>query len=145
MGRYWVSRDNVTPTGGSDVLTLISAANRRIRVIEVSVAGRGSSSAAQQLQIGRASAGTTPGGAIVPTAGHADQAASTFTTATTWSVQPALSTNYEVIGWNALGGANRWLAPAGSMEARNGEVISIRAPSGPTYQGVSLSVLVEED
>jgi hypothetical protein len=147
MGRYIIARDNVTPVGGNDVLTCISGANRRIRVAEISVAGRGSSSAAQQLQVGRSTAGTTPGGAITPgKADHIDQPAANFTTATTWSAQPTLETNYEVVGWNALGGANRWIPPKGAMlEARNGENISIRAPSGPTYQGTSISVVIEED
>jgi hypothetical protein len=145
--RYTVARDNVTATGGNDVLTCISGANRRIRVVEVSVAGRGTSSAAQQFQVGRSTAGTTPGGAITPSkADHTDQPAANFTTATTWAAQPTLETNYEVVGWNALGGANRWIPPKGSiMEARNGENISVRAPSGPTYQAASISVVIEED
>jgi hypothetical protein len=51
-----------------------------------------------------------------------------------------------VIGWNALGGANRYIPPKGYIfEARNGENISVRAPSGPTYQAMSISVLIEED
>jgi len=147
MGRYIIARDNVTPVGGNDVLTCISGANRRIRVAEISVAGRGSSSAAQQLQVGRSTGGTTPGSAITPgKADHVDQPAANFTTATTWAAQPTLETNYEVVGWNALGGANRWIPPKGSMlEARNGENISIRAPSGPTYQATSISVVIEED
>lgn len=148
--RYTVARDNVTPTGGQDILTLISAANRRIRLVSLSVAGRGSSSAAQQLQIAMNATGTTPGGAITPSkAEHSEQPAATFTTATTWAAQPTLATNYEVVGWNALGGINRWVTPPGKpqgmFEARNGDVISIRAPTGPTYQAMSISVVVEED
>lgn len=147
MGRYVVSRDNVTPTGGQDVLTLISPANRRLRVAEISVVGRGSTSAAQQLIASRSTAGTTPGGAITPSkADYTDQPAATFTTATTWAAQPTPETNGEIIGWNALGGPNRWIPPKGTMlEARNGECVSIRAPSGPTYQAMSISVVVEED
>lgn len=147
MGRYLVSRDNITPTGGNDVLTCISGANRRIRILEVSVAGRGTTSAAQQINVGRSTGGTTPGGAITPSkADYTDQPAANFTTATTWSAQPTLETNFEVVGWNALGGANRWQPPGGKLiEARNGENISIRAPSGPTYQATSISVLIEED
>ena len=145
--RYIIARDNVTPTGAQDVLTCISGSSRRIRVVEVSVAGRGSSSAAQQLQVGRSTAGTTPGAAITPgKADYSDQPAANFTTATTWVAQPTLETNYEVVGWNALGGANRWIPPKGTLlEARNGENISIRAPSGPTYQATSFSVIIEED
>lgn len=145
--RYKVSRDNITPTGGNDVLTCISGSGRRIRLCEVSISGRGSSSAAQQVQVGRSTGGTTPGGGITPSkADHTDQPAANFTTATTWSGQPSLETNYEVVGWNALGGANRYIPPKGYIfEARNGENISVRAPSGPTYQAMSISVLIEED
>jgi hypothetical protein len=116
-------------------------------VAEISVSGRGTTSAAQQLQVGRSTGGTTAGGAITPSkADHTDQPAANFTTATTWSAQPTLETNYEVVGWNALGGANRWIPPKGYiMEARNGENISVRAPSGPTYQAMSFSVVIEED
>ena len=147
--RYLVARDNVTLTGGQDALTIISGTGRRIRLVSISVAGRGTSSAAQQFQIGRSAAGTTPGGPIVPSKdGHSDQVASNFTTATTWSVQPVLETNYEVVGWNALGSGHRaaWGGPQQpKIEARNGECISIRAPTGPTYQPASFSVVVEED
>jgi hypothetical protein len=148
--RYTVSRDNVTPTGGQDVLTLISAASRRIRLVSAKVSGRGSTSAAQQLQIAMNATGTTPGGAITPSkAEHTEQPSATFTTATTWAAQPTLATNYEVLGWNALGGQGAWTTPPGRtqgmFEARNGDVISIRAPSGPTYQAMSISAVVEED
>lgn len=148
--RYIVARDAHTPTAANDSLTLISAANRRIRVISIDVVGRGATSAAQQFQITTNPAGTTPGGAIVPTKfEHSEQPAAVFTTATTWAAQPAMATNYTAFGWNALGGANRWTTPngqpKGAFEARNGEVISIRAPAGITYQACSFSVVVEED
>ena len=91
--------------------------------------------------------GTTPGGAVTPTKyDHAEQPAAAFTTSTTWSVQPVIDTNAETMGWNALGGANRAIPPKGAAwEARNGEVISIRATTGVTFQALSLSVVVEED
>ena len=148
--RYVVSRENITPTATQDILTLISAASRRIRLISVNIRGAGTSSAQQGLQIAMNPTGTTPGGAIVPSkAEHTDQPAATFTTSTTWAVQPALATNFDVLGWNALGGVNRWTTPPGrpngSFEARNGDVISIRAPSGPTYQASSISCVGEED
>lgn len=148
--RYTVSRNNVTPTAGQDILTIISAASRRVRIVSLNVVGAGTSSATQALNISMNPAGTTPGGAIVPSkAEHSEQPAATSTTATSWSVQPTQATNYEVVGWNALGGANRWVTapgrPQGSFEARNGDVISIRAPSGPTYQAINISVVIEED
>lgn len=145
--RYLIKQQNVTPTAGNDILTILSVANRRGRIVEVSVAGRGSSSAAQQIEVGRSTSGTTGGGAVTPDKfDHVDQPSPAFTYYTTWSVQPTLSTNSEVIGWNALGGANRWIPPKGSgIEIRNADQISIRASSGVSFQAMSLSVVFEED
>jgi hypothetical protein len=148
--RYTISRDNITPVGGQDILTIITAASRRARLVEINITGQGASSAAQRLIASRSTGGTTPGGAIVPSkAEHSEQPAAVFTTATTWAAQPTPETNGIALGWNALGGANRWVAtpgrPQGTTEARNGENISIRAPSGPTYQACSISVVIEED
>lgn len=145
--RYVVKRENQTPVSGQDFLTLISASNRRLRVISATVGGQGSSSAAQGLVMSRSAAGTTPGGAIAPDKfEHTDQPAATFTTATTWSVQPVPVTNGEVLPFNAMGGGFRWTQQSGkTMEARNGECISFRPPAGVTSQSCSLSVVVEED
>lgn len=148
--RYTILRDAVTPVGGQDLLTIISAANRRVRLIDVQIGGGGSSSAAQRVLCGRSTAGTTPGGAITPNkAEHTEQPAAVSTTSTTWAVQPTLETNAIPLTFNALGGPNKWQTqpgrPNGIIEARNGENISIRAPSGPTYQQVSMSVTIEED
>lgn len=144
--RYIVELSNVTPTAGNDALTIISAANRRCRIVQVTVAGRGTTSAAQGLELSRGTAGTTPGGAITPSkAEHTDQPSASFTTATTWAAQPTPDTNKISLGHNALGGAIVYNAPKGLLEARNGEVLCIRAPSGYTFQAMNASVVVEED
>ncbi len=145
--RYIVKQQAVTPTAGNDILTVITAASRRARIVEVAVAGRGTSSAMQQIEVGRSTSGTTSGGNQTPGKfDHTDQPAAVHTYATTWSVQPTLDAHSEVIGWNALGGANRWIPPKGSgFEARNAEQLSIRASSGVTFQPMSISVVVEED
>lgn len=148
--RIIVSRDAVTPTGGNDVLTYVSASGRRARLVAVDVTGQGASSAAQRLQLGRSTGGTTGGGAITPNkAEHTDQPAAVGTVNTTWAAQPTLDTNAHAIGFNALGGVNKWTTqpgkPGGMIEARNAENISIRAPSGPTYQAISISATFEED
>jgi hypothetical protein len=128
-------------------MTIIAATNRRVRIVEISVAGRGITSAAQQLFVANGSGGTTGGGAISAVAfDHAEQPTAASTVNTTWSSQPTLSASGEVIGWNALGGANRWIPPGGgALQARNGAYISVRAPSGPTYQSMSINVVIEED
>lgn len=147
--RYWVKRENFTPTASQDSLTLISAASRRLRVLAIYTNGSGASSAPQGMTAARAAAGTTPGGGITPSkAEHTDQPSATFTTATTWSGQPAPETNGVTLSFNALGGKDQWTATQltrGVLEARNGEVISIRPTAGPTPQAQTLSVLVEED
>lgn len=146
--RYVIKRENFTPTAGQDALTVISASGRRVRVVQATISGLGSTSAAQALGLGRSTSGTTPGGAITPDKfDHTDQPAMTSTTATTWAVQPTMATNYTELGWNAIGGAIVWNAPKGSgYEARNGENISMRAlSSGVTYQACSVTLVVEED
>ncbi len=128
MGQlYWVTRTG-TPVAGQDFITLISATGRRIKLRRLTVGG-GGTNAAQQLLISRATAGTTPGGAITPTPATDLTPASVFTTATTWSAQPTPVTNQEPANWNAAGGANINNAIAGSHEARNGDCLSIRCPS----------------
>src|SRR5262249_18355758 len=124
----------------------------RIRLLEVSVAGRSTSSAAQQVEFGRSTGGTTGGGAQTPGKwDNQDIPAAASTVNTTWSAQPSLDTHTEVLGWNALGGANRWTAmgvgKGGSttgIEVRGGDNISIRASAGVTFQAMSISVLYEE-
>lgn len=146
MGRYIIKREGHTATTGNDSLTIISAANRRCRVVEFTAVGQGSSSAPQAFTLSRAPAGTTPGGAIVPSkSDHSDQPAAAFTTATTWAVQPVPETNGYVTGFNALGIPFSRAWQDGILEARNGECISIRAPAGQTPQACNFSVTVEED
>lgn len=146
--RYTVVQSNITPTAGSDIITIVSPANRRARVVEVSVAGRGTTSAAQQVELARSTIGTSGGGALTPSKfEHSDQPAAASVVNTTWSVQPTIETHRIVMGFNALGGAFRWTAPQGknAIEARNGENISLRASSGVTFQAISVSVVFEED
>jgi len=150
MGQRYTVHRVVTPTADQDIFTLTSAANRRIRLIELSVTGGGTTSAAQRVHIQNATAGTTPGGGITPgKAEHVDQPAAGFTAPTTWVAQPTLAGQPIPVGWNALGGINRWVTPPGRpqgmFEARNGEHSSIRAPSGPTYQSAAFTAVVEED
>src|SRR3990170_93630 len=147
--RYVILRDNFTPVAGQDALTIISAAARRVRLVDLNVGGAGTSSAAQRLLVGRSTGGTTPGGAITPSkAEQTEQPAAISTTATTWAAQPTLETNAHVLTFNAMGGPNRLPGqqgrPQGLSEARNGENISIRAPAGPTYQACSISATIEE-
>jgi hypothetical protein len=146
--RYVVKQKGVTPGSGTDIFTIVSVATRRVRLVEVAVAGNGTTSAYQMIEVGRSSAGSSS--SVQVTAGkfdHTEEPASGAASyPTVWGTQPTLDTNSEVIGWNALGGANRWIPPKGSgLEARNGEMVSLRASVGVTFQPMSVSAIVEED
>jgi hypothetical protein len=143
--RYVVEQRNVTPTAGNDVLTIVSPSSRRIRLVQVSIAGRGSTSAAQGLEAARSTGGTTGGGAVTPNKFDSiDSPAASSTVNTTWAAQPTLETNAIPLGFNALGGAIVYNVPPGALEARNGENISIRAPASYTFQALSVSAVFEE-
>ncbi len=144
--RYIVERANITPTAGNDVLTIIAPSNRRVSLVQVAVAGRGSTSAAPGLEVARSTGGTTGSGSVTPNKyDHTDQPAAASTVNTGWTGQPTLETHATPLGWNALGGAMVYNVPKGAVQARNGENISIRAPSGYTFQACSVSAVFEED
>jgi hypothetical protein len=150
--RYVLKQNNITPTAGNDIMTIVTAASRRARLVEVTVSGRGTSSAAQQIEFGRSTGGTTGGGALTPNKyDHQDQPVAVSTVNTTWTGQPTFDTHTEIAGWNALGGAFRWTPPvkggsgAAGIEVRNADNISIRASAGVTFQPMSVSVVYEED
>lgn len=157
MAMYSVARDNVAMVAANDFLTLITAANRPIQVVEISVAGMGTASAANSLGVYRGTAGTTPGGAIVAvpngkvgavTTGSAPVAGTT--TATTWAAQPTVTAaaGYGLLlalGVNANGGIYRWVARPGEEIICVGttDVISFRPITGTS--NISLHVVFMED
>lgn len=146
MPQFVVKWENFTPSA-TNVPTIVSAASRRLRVLAVEVGGAGATAAAQALVMSRSATGTTPGGAVTPTAVHADASAVQFTAPLTWAAAPAGGNSGVVLPYHSLGGGFRW-TPAGKilpMEARNGEVICFKPPAGVTPQATNLSVLVEED
>lgn len=147
MGNRYIADISLTPTAGNDVMVLIPASGRRARLVQVVVTGDGTTSAAQKLLIARSSGGTTPGGAITPDkADHLQQPSAASAVDTTWSAQPTLVSSGVTLGWNALGGAIVYNVPKGMFEAvSNTDYISLRAPSGPTFQACSVSMVFEED
>lgn len=147
---YAIMQKNVTPTAGDDILTVVPASNRRVRWRYVNVSGNGSSSAAQSVQVGRSTSGTTGGGSVTPDKyTDSEQPSASASVYTTWSSQPTLGTNTQVLGFNALGGNQSWTPiQPGGFEARaaNSENLSIRAlSSGVTYQAMNVFAIYEED
>lgn len=143
MPFYAVSASNVAMTAGNDLVTLISASNKRFKLHEVSISGMGTVSAANEVQIARSTVGTTPGGAQTPTPLIADSPAAATVADTTWSVQPTLGTVIARLGVNANGGIYRWVAkPGEEPEWRNADQLSIRCAVGSS--NVSWHAIFEE-
>jgi hypothetical protein len=157
MAMYAVARDNTAMVAATDFLTLITVANRPIQVIEISVCGMGTASAANSLGVYRSSGGVTPSAAIVAvpigkvgavTTGSAPVAGTT--TATAWATQPTVtaSAGYGLIltlGVNANGGIYRWVARPGEEIICVGttDTISFRPVTGTS--NISLHVVFMED
>ena len=144
MALYWVSARTITPNTANDLLTLVSAANRRVKLKAISIFSHGTTASANQVVVSRSTGGTTGGGALVPQAVHADNPAASTVANTTWGAQPTLATGSALtldVGGNS--GLNRLQSITGTeIEARNGENISIR----PLNVGVNFTVncLIEE-
>ena len=148
--RYIVQLELAAPTKNEAVLEIIPAASRRARVCEVTVGGRGTSSAYQRASVVRATTAGTGSSTTTPVKfDHVEQPAAASTVNTAWSGQPTEEAHGEEMTWNALGGSNRWLAPKGSALEATGTgdsiVIFIPNDSGLTTQAMSLSVVFEED
>lgn len=103
----------ITPdTGTVTYMSMIPAATRSIRIQEFSHSGLGTASAANELRMAPAPAGTTPGGPVTPApANPYATVAAGFTTATTYATAPSTNAQAGVsYGCNSNGGTYRWLA-----------------------------------
>jgi len=143
--RYWISRENFTPTGGTDVLTIVSPSTGRVSLLDITARGAGTTSAQQGLQIARSTGGSSTSTFITPAkADYSGQSTAGFLVNSTMLTQPTLNSGWLTVGFNALGGSFTKAFPSGMFEAMNRENISIFATTNPTWQAMSLSVLVED-
>lgn len=143
MALYSVSRSNVALSTTNDLCTLTAASNRRVRIVEISIGGMGTASAANELQVARATGGTTPGGNLTAEPLEIDSAAAGFTVPTTWAAQPTVGNVLLRLPVNANGGIYRWVArPGEEVVARNAGMISFRSAVGTS--NVSFHLIVEE-
>jgi hypothetical protein len=153
VATYGVAKDSLTLSTAADSLTLIPAANRPIQLIEVSVAGMGTASAANSLGVYRSSGGVTPSAAITPVpmgkVGSGSNPVAGCSTATAWATQPTItaSAGYGLLldlGVNSNGGIYRWVArPGEEIICGNTDTISFRAVTGSGV--VSLHIVFVED
>lgn len=146
-GMFSFVRDSVTPTAGSDLLTVIPATSRQFELIEASVGGMGTTSSANSVQIGRSQGGTTGGGALTPRPHREKQAAFAGTNFTTWAAQPTfLGDGLVLLPYNGNGGLYRWVRIPGDtiqfVDGDTDEQMSVRQKAGTAP--VSMHVMVEE-
>lgn len=142
-GFYSLSRSNVALSTTADSVTIICAASRRLRLVEVSIGGMGTASAANELSVARSTGGTTGSAALTAAPLLTDQAAAALSNFTAWVAQPTLGNVLLRLPVNANGGVYRWVARPGSeIELRNSEQLSLRSAVGTS--NVSFFALVEE-
>jgi len=148
MATYTVSRDNTALSTSSDFMTIIPATNHSLQIIEISVGGMGTASAANSLGVYRSTGGTTGGGAITPTpVGRISSAippASGTVVNTTWTGQPTLGGLLLALPVNANGGIYRWVArPGEEILCVAADEISLRAITGSS--NVTVTVVFSDD
>lgn len=149
MSTYTVSRSNVALSTSNDLITFTPAANRAIQIIEISVGGMGTASAANELGVyDVTTAGVTGSGALTPTKINrfAPAAASTINTA--WTTQPVVGGEILSLPVNANGGIYRWVARPGEEitvigGATTNFQLSLRSAVGTS--NVSVHVVFIED
>lgn len=114
MAFFGNSVQAAAPGTTNDVVTLTAASGRRARVVEISVCGLGTSSAANELGIKR------PGGLGVTPTNQAstpldpDCGSCSATVATGWTTQPSLGSVAMLrLGCNSNGAIYRWVATPG--------------------------------
>jgi hypothetical protein len=111
VGLYSATVSNVTFNTAADSMTLTPAANRRIQLIDVSIGGMGTASAANELGIFPATTvGVTGSGGITPWALSGDglTPAASATVFTAWATQPVVGQQMFSIPCNSNGGLYRY-------------------------------------
>lgn len=148
MATYTVQVSNTALSTSNDLMTLVPAAAHPIQIIEISVAGMGTASAANELGVYRSTGGTTPGGAITPSPvgrySSTNPPVANTVVDTTWAAQPTLGAKLLALGVNANGGIYRWVArPGEEIICANTDLISLRSAVGTS--NVSVFVVFTED
>jgi len=131
MRTYAIARKGITPTVGSDLLTIIAPANKAIRIKRVRASGEATASTAMRTLIQRSTGGS---GSIplTPEKTSTTDPAAGSTIVQAWiTTQPTPSGNplYSE-GWNAFGGGFDLTLDGREIYLVNAEQLSIRADLG---------------
>ena len=145
MSTYSYQVSNTALSTTADILTVIPPSARRVQLIEISISGMATASAANELGVYRSTSGTTPGGAVTAAKFSTDAPAAASTNATTWAAQPTLGAKVLALGVNGNGGIYRWVArPGEEIECRGGvDQLSFRSAVGTSAVTV-FAVFVED-
>ena len=128
MAFFGNSVQPAAPGTTNDVLTLTSADKRKLRLVELSVCGLGTSSAANELGVKRpGQLGVTPTNqASIPM--DPDCGSCSATVATGWTTQPSLGTVAMLrLGCNSNGAIYRWVATPGMEITCRGDSLTTHA------------------
>lgn len=148
--RYSAKVNNVALSTTTDMLALYAAANRSLRIVEISVGGMGTASAANALGVYRVgTVGITPSGAVAATPLNPAAPAAAALTATGWGTQPVVAASpLLILPFNANGGIFRWVAPPyGEIEVPGGGLLAASSISFRSVLGtsnVTLNVIFDE-
>jgi hypothetical protein len=147
MAIFSLSRSAVTMNTANDMLTIIAAASRKLKVIDFIVGGNGATSAAAafcEVGLYLSTGGTTGSAALTPKKWETDEPTQGFTNFTAWVAQPTLSGDpYYRFPFNNYGGAmGKPIKPIGEIILRNSEQLSIRPISGSS--AVTFTIVVDE-
>jgi len=139
MRVYTVSRKNVTPTVGNDLMTIVAPATSVIRIKRIRASGEAAASTVMRTIIQRSTGGATGGGALTPEKANTSDPAASSTVNTTWGTQPTLSGSplYNE-GWNAFGGGFDLTLDGREIYLVNSEQLSIRADAGTGVMDVEV-------
>jgi hypothetical protein len=134
----------------NDIMTLTPAANRRVQLIEFTVAGCGTASSAAQINAYQVTtAGASGSGTITSNKFDFYAPASASTVSTAWTTQPVVGQPIIPLAVNGNGGIYRWVARPGEEVYAIGGLatnmqISIRASLAPSTN-FTISIVWVED
>jgi hypothetical protein len=135
MATYTIAKDNVSLSTAADTVTLLPAAAHPIQIIEISISGMGTASAANSVGVYRSTAGTTGASGLTPTPvgrySSTNPPVANTVVWTAWTTQPTLGGLILLLGVNSNGGIYRWVArPGEEIIVANTDELSLRAVTG---------------
>jgi hypothetical protein len=106
---YKIPRTSFALVAGNDFITLVGNGVNSYRLVSFYIGGMGTSSAANEVAIGRPdTAGVTPGGAISRIAANPIGPTCQVAAYSTWGTQPVVVDYLERYALNANGGQMAW-------------------------------------